>query len=765
MMLPRPPFYLAVASLIFFILATAGCDSEEIDIHPDAATDVAGDVGDNEVDPYDIASGPLEVGYARVAAPWRVGAKPGQVGTSATDEMESELMSRLAELVPIVNGGLPPAEMLEQMTQWNLEVFEEELEATEHGEYARLFEPGLGIEQPPDVKALVIRRGDLKTAVVRADIYLMHEFIHRRVATLVEAQTGLGRDEIFLAGTHNHSAAQPSHPSPGVWSLADGFDPRHFVYITHKIADALLAADADLQPARLRAMRTQYDEVQFNIIGPSTIEMAPETGADAERETIFVGYPRDYFDADLDLLYFDTADEPHEPIALVFSLGMHPESLPSGHGLISGDFPLHTEKHLRRRLDIPAMWLPGTLGDIEPDKAENNEDHNFWRHSFGALHQLSHTLADGVEAAFTEMLDDPSIEPELEPIFRNATVDIGGTDDFPLPTTAYLMGIRIPSPRVLHGSSLIRLHATRLGDALLLGIPAEVTTDLSFNIKSRLGTDYDEVHQGYIFPENPDWVAQRVAQNFSTTTAAPDHRAPFPIVTSMVNGYMGYIVSRWEYENREHYRMNMTSHGPDTADHVARHLVELVDAMMGGAPMEVDYPDWLEDDLAGVDELMDYFEGLEEEIVGLSRQIPAADDESIAAVLAGPQRLDADAIDDRLATIPAVTLHWAGATADSPPPTVIVERADGDDWHPITRGPDLATHLLYDGQQTWQARWFPAYDPVEVLPDDELRFRVAGTFRSDEPGSTDGHPIWDPDGADQHYELTSQPFTLDELQF
>lgn len=783
----RRPIYFVAALLFVFV----GCDGDDVDESdadvqpvdaessdadasppPDVSSDVSGEpdatlsdadassAPDVEPPNYDLASGLLEVGYARVEAPWRVGAKPGQVGTRAHDGIEMEMAGLLSGIFNTLSNESDPSILLAETTEWTHELLQEETENTHAGEFSTWFEPGIGIEQPPDIKTTVIKRGDLKLAIVRADIYLMHEYLHRHVADLVEEETGLGRDQIFLAGTHNHSAPQPSFPAPGVWSLADGFDPRHFVYVTEKIAQSIRQANEELRPARLRVQRSDYDDVQFNIIGPSTIEMAGDD--DEEPESIHVGYPHDYFDADLDLLYFDDAEPPHEPIALIFSLGMHPETLPNHHGITSGEFPLHVEKHLRRRIDTPAMWLPGTLGDIEPDQARNNPDHQFWRDSFDALHQMSATISEGVEQAFEELIGDDGPPPETEPKLRNISRDIPGTEDFPIPTTAYLEGFRVPSPRLLHGSTLIRLQGIRIGDALLLGIPAEVTTDLAKNIKGRVDDQDGEVYQGYVFPDNPQWVAERVAQNFSTDQVDPERGAPIPIVTSMVNGYIGYVVTRWEYENRDHYRMRMTPHGPESADHLASHVVELVDEMMGGDHRQFEMPEWLDDDLEGVDELMNFFAGLEARVADLQRDLPTTDSATVADIIAEPTLVEAADIDAALATHDGIAFSWRGGTADMPPPTVALERHVDGSWETVTTGPSLTTHVFFEAPDQWTARWQPGYDPMDVADDEELRFRVEGTFRGD-AGGGDEDPIWDPDGADDVYEVISTSFELEAL--
>ena len=719
---------------------------------------------ENQEDPVErviVASGPLEVGFARVEMPWRVGAKPGQVGSAALPGLDVAFLTLLQPILSIVRSNRGPAYILEEATKWLIKVYEEEMANTNPEEYAKLFEPGQGLEEPPDVKALVIRRGEMKVAVVRADLYLMHEYIHRHVAELVFEETGLTREEIFLTATHNHSAPHPSFPAPGVWSLADGFDPRHYVYVVEKIAKAIIEADQALQPARMRAKRSHFDEVQFNIIGSREESLI---NPDGEEELVQVGYPRDHFDSDLDLIYFDSATAPHDPIGLVFVFGMHPETLPDNHRLVSGEFPIHVEKHIEAAAGLKAMWIPGPLGDIEPDREANNLNHYFWRSSFEGLHQMSTLTASAVLERLEELRADSDLFAEKEPLFLNRFREIPGTADFPLPTSAYLGGFRLKTPRVLHGSTLIALHSIRLGDVLLMGFPAETVTDLSWNFKSRagLGRSGEAVHQGYHFAENPDWVGDRIAANFGTWGLDEQLRAPIPVVVNLVNGYMGYVVTRWEYENREHYRQQMTSHGPETADHLVSHALKLVEEMMGGAPLELEYPQWIDVDKEGVETIMEVLRQFPSQVATLQEALGADEVEAIGTVVAQPFWLDASQIDARQASFSPLAFQWVGGSNHGPPPQVFVEVQGEEGWEPLLAGPSMSIHLFYKGDQVWEARWFLPYTYVEIPEESSLRFRVKGKYVG-APGGSSTDPVWDPQGRLTPYDVSSESFSLEEI--
>lgn len=714
------PVYLAVAAL--FLLA--GCDSSSSRSACRTPTNT------------------LEVGYAEVSAPWRVGTKPGQVGTDALPERDRLLLRALSQLLPIINAPvLDPIAHVRGATNWVLGMLADRVDETVPGRYATLFAPGEGIEEPPVMKAVVVQRGDTKVAIVRADLYVGHEQIHRRVAALVEAETGIGRDQIVFVATHNHSGPHAVSPSPGVWILADAFDPRHFVYVTRSIANAIIEADRNRRSATLRTSVEEFRDVQHNIIGPSTISATNPAG---HSETIPVGYPRDHIDPDLVSLRFDALDT-GAPIALLFIFGMHPESLPGGHAIISGEWPTHVENKLRARLGAPSMWLPGPLGDSEPDRGFIHPDHHFMRSSFESMERMSEIIADAVESAYVA-LDDSCAD--ADPRVAQVVADIPGVDGFPVPTSAYL-GPRFPMVRILHDSATVRLHAVRLGDVLMLATPGEVTTDLAFNIKSRVDRVADNVYQGYEWPQAPEWVKQRVRQNFSTDEIEPERGAPIPVVLSHANGYMGYIVTAWEYDNRAHYRQEMTAFGAGTADHVATSLVAMVRELEGGPPFVVEMPEWRAIDLEGVAQIQSFLADLDDEVVRMSRDLPASDPERVGTILTEPGDV---AVGGR------VSVSWVGGTNDLDPPTLAIERAEGSAWAAVATGPSRDLFLYFQAPDIWTAQWQRATGE----PGERFRFRVAGLFRGEVANVTTPDAFWDPDGKNVAYEVVSAEFALIE---
>ena len=693
------------------------------------------------VDESPEPSEPLEVGFGEASLVWRVGAKPGQVGTDALRLRDEFFGSRVGKLLPIVAEADDPPRMLENLTQWAVEELDLRVEEVQPGVYNHLYEPSVGVELPPYVSAVVIRRGDFEVAVVRADLFIMHEQIHRRVAALIEEETGIGRDQLFITATHNHSCPHAVSAAPGVWTRADSFDPRHFSYVTHQIAAAIRQAHARLEPAELRSVRATLDDVQHNIIGPREIEMRPPGGGDAQ--VIEVGYPYDYFDSDLMMLRFDSPDG--APIGAMFVFGMHPESLHEGHGLLSGEWPSHVERRVSAVTGVPTVWLPGPLGDVEPDRGRVHPEHEFFRGGFEAMEVMSGIIADAVVDAWSDAAD---AEPPSNPVYAQIARDVHGPADHPVPDLAEL-GFRMPMPRVVQDSTAMRLHLVRLGDVMLVGLPGEITTDLSRNIKTRLDTVEDNVHQGYVWPSSPEWVRERIARNFSTSELPADRGVPLPMIVSQTNAYFGYVVSRWEYENREHYRQSMTPFGPGTADHIANAVVSMARELDDDGQTDLHRPAWHEVDTRGVREIEAWLAAVDARTTELARMIPTSDPNDVGVVLENPPGSTPRGA--------PVALTWIGGTNDMDPPVVHLEReVEPGQWESVVEGPNGALHLLFEAPNQWTVVWRRAESNPQPL-----RLRGVGTYRGSTPGVSDPDPLFDPDGANVQYTVVSAPFSVD----
>ena len=122
----------------------------------------------------------------------------------------------------------------------------------DHNLYAKTFVASRGIHTRVRARALVLQTPRGKFALVQADLggvpYALTQEVLKRIAA-----TGIDGDRLLLSATHTHSSTGPIWPvdSTGYALLGgDLFDPRAFDVTAAGIAEAIIDANARLEPAR-----------------------------------------------------------------------------------------------------------------------------------------------------------------------------------------------------------------------------------------------------------------------------------------------------------------------------------------------------------------------------------------------------------------------------------------------------------------------------------------------------------------------------------
>lgn len=737
----------------------------------------------------------LQVGAGEASMAWRVGAKPGQVGTGPGTSL---------------NRNPYP--------------------------YSTIAEPGDGVHSEPTAKAVVLESGGERYALVKADTFLMHEQIHRRVADLV-SELGIDREHLIISSTHNHSAPHTTTTGVAVATFTDAFDIRHWSYQTRQLAAAVERAAGSLQPATVRAVEGTFDAVQENIVGPSTAtEKATADGGpldadntddydtleDEDGNPIRAGFPPEYFEDQFVILRFDTPDG--EPIAATVTMGMHPESLAGDHGLTTGEFVGMVERRLETHVggEFLAAFLNGAFGDVEPSRGDVGQP-DWWRESFGRLEEMADRIGaeavrlyelageaeipDGEQPVTpprgppseTPPVETPSGGPpggddsgdETEDAYPNRTagphtrprkledgeetvlaygrdVDVqmsslrlAPPEGQPGPTSSYLSqgagsGLDMPSTGAAKESASPFLSAFALGDVLLATFPGEPISDVSFNFRTRVVEGFDDVFQGYHWSGNPEWVRERVAENFSETTVEDGYEIAAQL--SIANSWQGYFVTRWEYENRNHYRESLTPYGPDSADYINTALVDLAAELQGDEEATSRLSAVEAGDRGRREAVYRALVAAEESSVrGYRASIPPAGD-GVGDAVAQPESVD------RFET---ATFSWVGGSNAVDLPRVTLQRRTDGEWVDVTdsRSHELVVltdhpplseepETLPEREREWTVAWEVPWNAAGG----EYRFRVDGTARGT-PGSSE-ESFFDPAGANTSYEVVSESFDV-----
>jgi predicted acyl esterase len=215
-----------------------------------------------------------------------------------------------------------------------------------------------GVQSRLTGRALVVEGANGKRiALLKSDNYLAQDSLLRRIAQILQENgSSIGYDQILHHVTHAHSTTYVSTPAWGVWAFQDAFDARFFEFQARRLAEAILAAERDLRPARMGATTVRHKVFKGQIVGPSTAD----DGTPA-------GYPNEYGDLGLVVMRFDEVDDAGAvvgPLAAWVNWGEHPEGL-DGYDLHSADFVGFLERFVDRQLGVPVVFSQGDVGSAE----------------------------------------------------------------------------------------------------------------------------------------------------------------------------------------------------------------------------------------------------------------------------------------------------------------------------------------------------------------------------------------------------------------
>jgi Neutral/alkaline non-lysosomal ceramidase, N-terminal len=493
------------------------------------------------------ADGPVRAGVAAVDASWHVGASAGQYASDGT--------------FVGVHGADPTTHSYRRTASY-------------------------GIQSRLQARALVVEGADgRRIALVKNDLYIPQDLLYRRTAQLLEAgDSGITRDTLTIAVTHDHSSPYYSATSWGVWAFQDVFDVRFFDYYAKRMATAVEEAAGNLKPVRVGASVTTFDKTHRHSFGPAIAD----DGTPA-------GYPHSDTDQDLSVVRFDDVSDPAnpKPLANLVTYSLHPEFL-EGNDLISADYVAPLQRMVDRETGALTVYTQNAVGTAEPERSTHHSMHErleFSHREYAQAEYAARLMADAVvdtwrdvERGTPERLDryvpfDDSLEVAMEdrwfpgpvshpyPGVSNCRADkaFEGDPQFPvvglpdceggvgvLQSLASLAGLPrppdppsvpidpglstddfqsrgIPLPENYSAPSYtglaedvsVHLQAFRLGEILFTVCSCEQWKDQSYNIKTRTDLAQGNDYHGY------DWASRCTYDGDPAGTwTCPDPRNP-----------------------------------------------------------------------------------------------------------------------------------------------------------------------------------------------------------------------------------------------
>jgi neutral ceramidase len=259
---------------------------------------------------------------------------------------------------------------------------------------ARHAAPSDGTLDPLMAKAIVIAAGDEKVALVGIDLGRgpteeMMKTIRQEIADKA------GIRFVLITGSHTHHGpvielADEPGLGKGTFDAAVAYSEK----LPHLLAEAILAADANLKPAKL---------------GVATESVSLNRNRHTKREPKVT-------DPMLAVIRFD--DEAGKPIAVLVNFAAHPVMTEAKVLKYSADYPGFLKKKVEAELSTQCVFMQGASGDMSP-----NPNPGPWEpKSFGE------TVADHVialaKSAKTEVPANPSVKGKVDVFHFKTRIDL-----------------------------------------------------------------------------------------------------------------------------------------------------------------------------------------------------------------------------------------------------------------------------------------------------------------------------------------------------
>ncbi len=320
-----------------------------------------------------------------------------------------------------------------------------------HGYYGRNHAHE-GVHDPLSLRALWVRNSaGTDVVIISADILWFGNVAAGQIRTLCKAQLGVPPAQVFLAGTHTHSA--PVVSDEHVNKMGEAYVNKEWFHllIAQAVAAAAIARTRQ-KPVRLRLARgASHIGVNRRELNPKgKIILGKDQNGPCDRELIGVAID------DLD----------GRPLARIANFACHGVVLSEENYLVSGDWCGLAERAIEQRLDeSPVLFLSGGTGNINPRIGPQND--------FGPVEELA--------GEFTQ--DFFKLDQRWQNMSEKEDHLAGVEMALELP--------RKPEQKTASSSATktVTLHGLRLGPVQILGFPGELFSETTMGVKQAAGAN------------------------------------------------------------------------------------------------------------------------------------------------------------------------------------------------------------------------------------------------------------------------------------
>lgn len=219
-----------------------------------------------------------------------------------------------------------------------------------------------GTHDPLHAKAMVIEQGGTKVAMVACDLVSLPRELSEEARAIVQKKIGLAADHVMISATHAHTTPVIL-TKPSRYNL-EGESKRiaeeYTKELPAKIADAILRANAALEPVQMRAAIGKETTLGFNrryFMKDGSVGWNP---GKLNPDVVRPAGPVDY---SLPVLYFESSDE-KKPVAAYVNFGVHQDT--TGGLSFSADYSYTLGRILKlaKGDDFFTLFTIGAAGNV-----------------------------------------------------------------------------------------------------------------------------------------------------------------------------------------------------------------------------------------------------------------------------------------------------------------------------------------------------------------------------------------------------------------
>jgi len=350
-----------------------------------------------------------------------------------------------------------------------------------------------GVLNPLHAKALVLRQGGTRAALVFCDIIGLSGEVSAKAREQAQRETGIPKENILLAATHSHTGPlyfdalrDYLHQKAVAEHGKDPCEERDYpAELVARIVEAIKQADAKVHPVQLEAGVVQQQGLSFNRrfhMKDGKVQFNPGF---LNPNIVRAAGP---IDPDVAVVLVRDAEE--NALAGVVNFALHLDT--TGGTLYAADYPYYVEKSLRETFgeDFVLLFGTGTCGDINHFDVTKEEQHK--------TEEIGRTLGGTVAANLAKLpavgtprlaVGRAVVEAPMQS-FTAAQIEQAkkdmvkvGTND--LPFLDQVRAYKILSVQGRGGSIVpLEVQVFRLSDQVaVVGLPGEVFVDLGLAIK------------------------------------------------------------------------------------------------------------------------------------------------------------------------------------------------------------------------------------------------------------------------------------------